>query len=173
MWLSKVAHSLERIAYQISRLFNGIAVIILMVMIFFVAMDVVRRYAFNSPIEGSYEAVEFMMAFVFIFGIAYAQRRKRHIAVELVVSRFRERIQTIIESVVYFISLGLSCIITWQAFLRARVVWLGGDITLGAIGPLGKVPVAPFYYAVAIACAAFSLVLLADVFTSLAKAGRK
>ena len=155
------------------QLLNVIAVIVLLAMMFFVATDVFRRYVLNSPMANSYEVVEFMMAFVFVFGIAYMQRHKGHVVVSLVVSRLKERTQAVIDSVVYFISLGLFCVITWQAFARARFVWLGGDVSFGTMGPLGKVPVAPFYYVVALACAALCLVFLVDLFNSLAKAVTK
>ena len=144
-----------------------------MVMVFFVAWDVFMRYAFNFPMESSYEIVEFMMAFVFVFGIAYTQRHKGHVVVSLVVSRFTEKAQAVIDSVVYFISLGFFCLLTWQAFVKAGVSRLMGEVSYGAIGPFGHMPIAPFFYAVASACVVLSMVLLVDFFTSLAKAVRK
>jgi len=173
VWISKASHTLEKVVDPISRLFNFIAIGVLMVMVFFVATDVFRRYVFNSPMESSYEVVEFMMAFVFIFGVAYTQRQKGHVAVTLVVSRLRKRAQAIINSAVYFICFGFLCLLTWQAFVKARVIWVSHGVSCGAMGIFGHVPVAPFFYAVASACVPLCMVLLVDFITSLAAATRK
>jgi len=173
MWLDKTAHILERVVDPISRWLNIVAVSVLMVMIFFVTADVFLRYGFSRPIESSYEAVELMMVFVFAFGIAYTQRQKGHVSVDMLVSRFNARTQAVVDSIVYFLSLGFLSILTWQALVRARVVWLVGDVSVGKITGIAHVSFAPFNYMVALACAALSLVLLAEFFISLAKAVRK
>lgn len=170
---SKVAHLLEKTVHEISRVFNGIGVGILMLMMFFVAADVCLRYLFNSPIMGAYEAIELMMAFVFCFGIAYTQKHKSHVAVSVLVSRFGKRKQAIIDSLVYLLSFGICSLLTWQTFLKARVAWLSGETTYGAIGPFEHVPIFPFVYPVGAACSVLCLELLVDFFVSLTKAIRK
>ena len=78
------AHLLDKTVYSISRVFNTIGITMLLLMMLLVAVDVCLRYIFNSPIEGVYEAVEFMMAVVFCYSIAYTQRNKGHVSVNLV-----------------------------------------------------------------------------------------
>jgi len=171
--VTKVAALLEKVVNKIGRAFNGIGVGVLMLMMFFVAVDVFLRYVLNSPILGAYEAVELMMAVVFSFGIAYTQIHKGHVAVSVVVSKLGERTQSIIDSVVYLISFAIFALLTWRAFLKARVSWLSGETTYGGIGPFGHVPVSPFVYLVGFACTVFCLVLLMDFLNSLTKVLRK
>lgn len=173
MWLDRTARALERVVDPISRWMNIIAVSILMVMIFFVTADVFLRYCLDRPIEGSYEAVELMMVFVFAFGIAYTQRHKGHVSVNMLVSRFSGRTQAVVDSVIYFISLGFLIILTWQTILRSRVVWLAGDMSQGNVAGITHVSFAPFNYMIALACAVLSMVLLADFLISLSTAVRK
>jgi len=164
---------LEKATHNISAVFNRIGVVVLMLMMFFVAVDVFLRYIFNSPILGAYEAIELMMAVVFCYGIAYTQIHKGHVAVSVVVSRLGEKTQSIIDSVVYLISFAIFALLTWRTFLKARAVWLSGETTYAGIGPFGHVPIFSFVYLVAFACAVFCLVLAVDFFTSLAKSMRK
>lgn len=169
----KVAHIIEKAVHGISRVFNGIGVGILTLMMFFVTADVCLRYVFNSPILGAYEAIELMMAIVFCFGIAYTQKHKGHVSVSAVVSRFGKRKQAIIDSIVYFLSFGICFLLTWQTFLKARVVWLSGETTYGTVGPFGHVPVFPFVFPVGAAFSVLCLEFLVDFFASLTKAIRK
>jgi TRAP-type C4-dicarboxylate transport system permease small subunit len=173
MLLDKAIHILEKFIEPMSRWLNLIAVSFLMVMVLFITADVFLRYVFSRPIEGSYEAVEFAMVFAMAFGIAYTQRQKGHISVEMLVSKFGSKTQAVIDSIVYFISLGFLGILSWQAFMRARVVWLAGDISIGKLAGVVSLPIAPFNYMVALAYAAISVVVLADFLISLSKAVRK
>ena len=47
--------------------------------------DVIGRYVFNSPITGAFEITEAMMVTMVFFFIGYAQAKKSHVAVDLVV----------------------------------------------------------------------------------------
>lgn len=163
------AHLLDRMVYGISRVFNIIGVTILMMMMFLIAVDVCLRYIFNAPIEGAYESVEFMMAVVFCYGIAYTQRHKGHVAVNLVITRLSDRNQAIMSSMVSLISFAVFALMTWQSFLKAGEVMHAGETSIGGIGPFGQIAVFPFMYITSAACVAFCLELLVDFFVSITK----
>lgn len=167
------AHLLDNTVYGISRVFNTIGVTILMLMMFLITVDVCLRYIFNSPIEGAYEAVEFMMAVVFCYGIAYTQRHKGHVAVNLVITRLSDRNQAIMSSMVSLISFALFALITWQSFLKAGESLHTGETSIGGIGPFGQVPVFPFIYMTSAACLAFCLELLVDFSVSITKSVKR
>lgn len=166
---STTAHLLDRTVYGISRVFNTIGVTILLMMMFLIAVDVCLRYIFNSPIEGVYEAVEFLMAVVFCYGIAYTQRHKGHVAVNVVTTRLSGRNQAIMSSIVSLISLGLFALMTWQSFVKAGDSLNAGETSMGGIASLGQIPVFPFIYLTSAACLAFCLELLVDFFVSITK----
>jgi len=169
----RIVGSLDHFILAISRLFNTIGVSILLVMMFLVATDVFLRYIFNSPIEGTYEAIELMMALVFCYGIAYTQRHKGHVSVNLITCKLSEKKQAIIKCLVSLISLGLFVLITWQSFLKSSVTFDSGETTYGGVGPFGHIPISPFVYLTSAACLTFCLELLVDFITSLTEAVRK
>jgi TRAP-type C4-dicarboxylate transport system permease small subunit len=144
-----------------------------MVIMFLVAVDVCLRYLFNSPLEGAYEAVELMMAIMFCYGIAYTQRQKGHVAVNLVVSRLRDRNRAIVSSIVSFISLVLFALFTWQSFLKGVGSLRTGETTFGGVLSLGQVAQYPFVFMTSAACLTLCLELLVDFFVSLKRAIRK
>jgi TRAP-type C4-dicarboxylate transport system permease small subunit len=169
MRLEKIVRILENIANPISRWMNFISVGVLMIMIFFVAIDVIGRYVFSRPLESSYEGVMLMMVFVFAFGISYTQRKKGHVAVDMLVNRFGQRAQAVNDIIVNFVCLSFLSVLTWQTLVKARTDWLSGESSLGKIGGLAYVPIAPFYYMVALTIAVLTLTFLIEFLISLAK----
>ena len=169
----KTAHLLDRTVYGVSRVFNYIGVTILMLMMFLITVDVFLRYIFNSPIEGVYETVEFMMAVVFCYGIAYTQRHKGHVAVSLVVDKLSERGQAIMSSLVTLVSLVILALMTWYSFLKAGEAMRAGETSIGGIGDFGQIVVYPFMYITSAACVAFCLELLVDLFVSISRSVRR
>jgi len=171
--VNTTAHILDKTVYGISRVFNTIGVIILLFMMFVIAVDVCLRYIFNSPIEGVYEAIEFMMAVVFCYGIAYTQRHKGHVSVNVVISRLSDRNQAMMSSVVSLISFVLFALMTWQSFLKAGDAMRAGETSIGGIGSFGQIAVFPFMYLTSAACLAFCLELLVDFFVSISKSVKR
>jgi|YelNatPaOPRAMG01_1025707.scaffolds.fasta_scaffold289764_1 TRAP-type C4-dicarboxylate transport system permease small subunit len=164
---------IDRSILKISRLFNYIGVCVILVMMFFTASDVLLRYIFNAPIEGAYEAIELMMAISFCFGIAYTQRQKGHVSVDLLVQRLNERKKAGLKFIVSLISFFLCLLITWQSFLKANVTFLSKEYTYGGIGPFGHVPIFPFVYLTSSACLIFTLELFVDLIASLKEVMKK
>jgi len=171
--IRRIASRLDQSILAISRLFNTIGVSVLLVMMGLTATDVLLRYIFNSPIEGTYEAIELMMAVVFCFGIAYTQRQKGHVSVNLITLKLSKKKQAIIKSFISAISLGLFVLITWQSFLKANVAFHSGETTYGGVGPFGHIPISPFVYLTSAACLTLCLELLVDLITSLTEVVRK
>jgi len=167
------AHLLDKTVYGISRVFNAIGVAMLLLMMFLVAVDVCLRYVFNSPIEGVYEAVEFIMAVVFCYSIAYTQRNKGHVSVNLLTSKLSRRHQAIMGSMVALISFVVFALMTWQSFIKAGDAMRAGETSIGGIGPFGALRVFPFMYLTSAGCLAFCLELLVDFFVSITKAVKR
>lgn len=164
MSLVKISRSLEKIVYPVVRAVHKIGLVILLVMMFLTIVDVAGRKFFASPITGSYELTEFLLSLLVFSAVAYTQIEKGHIVMEALVSRFSQRTQAIIESIVYFISMALASVLTWQLAAHAKRLWLGRNVT----GVLHW-PIHPFVIAAAVGSLLFSLVLLVDFLNSLDK----
>ena len=137
-------------------------------MMFLTAMDVMLRYIFNRPISGALELTEFMMLIVVAFGLAYCAILKGHVKVELVLSRFSPRTQAVINSITYFISLGLFSLITWQCIKYVKLM-LDAEMTSAVL----LISVFPFVAILALGSVIFSLVLLVDFLDFLSQAVKK
>ena len=165
MWFKKAADFIESIADPIVRLLKSIAMGILVIMMMLTATDVVFRYIFNRPIAGSIELVEYMMAVLVSFGLAYCALEGSHVSVDLVVNTFSEKTQAVIECITSFISLGLFILVTWQS-----VIYISDNFYSGLESPVLLIPTYPFIAVLAIGFAVLCLVLLMNFFRNLSKA---
>ena len=168
MWLSKAADSLNRVMRPVVGVFHGVGVAVLALLMFLTAADVMGRYVLNKPIMGSLEISEYMMSILVAFGLAYCAIKKGHVAVELVVSRFPQRVQGITDSITGLVGLGLFSLITWRSFQHMIVVFKNG-ITSGVL----YIPVFPFVGVVTLGSALLCLILIADLLKFLAQAVKR
>jgi len=141
---------------------------VLAAMMLLTGLDVVLRYIFAKPISGSLELTEFMMVIVIAFGLAYCALQKRHVRIDLVVSRLPERAQAIMNSISNFAFLVLFVLITWRSFFRMRSMY-EGQLTSSVL----FIPKFPFMILMIIGSAILCLVVLKDVIECLAKAVKK
>jgi TRAP-type C4-dicarboxylate transport system permease small subunit len=154
----------DKVVSSVTRFFDRIAQAGVMAMMLLVVGNILLR-AVWKPIFGTYDYVEFIGATLVAFAIAYCAMQKGHISVELVVTRFSERVQGIISSVTDILSLGIFGLITWQSLLFAHDTWRVGGSSMGAL-----VPNYPYMYGVAFGIALLCLVILFNLGKSLIKA---
>jgi len=165
MWLGKTTNSLNILYRPVIKLLNGIAMGTVAAMMFLTATDVILRYVFNRPIGGAYELMEYMMAILIPFGLAYCALQGGHVSVDLLVSRFPKKIQSIIGSITTLFCLGLFLLITWQ-----NVIYIKEHFESNLTSAVLLIPVYPFIGAVAIGSAALCLVLVLDFLNYLSEA---
>ena len=132
------------------------AVIALM---FIMIVDVILRYLFNMPLLWSYNTSEYLMVGFTYFTIAYAELREEHVAVTLIFTRFSKRTQVLLNILNRSIILGISVLITWQAYLRF-VDCL--EVGRTATGPV-RIPQAPAEGTVFLGCLMLSLFLIGKI----------
>ena len=65
--------------------------------VFLVTTDVILRATLNRPITGSYELSQLMMVFVAVCALGYTQVHRRFIAIPVLVMRFPQRVQSVLE----------------------------------------------------------------------------
>jgi TRAP-type C4-dicarboxylate transport system permease small subunit len=155
----------EKVIALTSRIMNNIGMAFLMLLMLLITSDVLLRAALNRPIRGTNELAEFMMIIVVYFAVAYAQRMKVHVSIDLLYSRFPKRVQAIVDSFIYLLSLGICSLIVWQAFVNMKRL-----LGINRLSDVLNLPVAPFQLILAIGFLVFCLVLLLDVLHSLRKA---
>ena len=127
----------------------------LAVMMFLTAVDVACRYVFNSPIAGALETVEYIMAVLVPFSIAYCAFQKSHVAVELVVGKFPKGVRTLLDLVVTLVTLVFVVVIAWQNVLYTREIFDSG-LTSSVL----LIPAYPFVVPVALGFGVLALSLI-------------
>ena len=168
MWSKDTTNSLTILYRPLVKLLKGIAMATVAAMMFLTATDVILRYVFNRPISGAYELIEYMMAVLIPFGLAYCALQGGHVSVDLLVSRFSKKTQSILGSITTLLCLGLFILITWQ-----NVIYIGENFKSKLTSAVLFIPVYPFIAAVAIGSAALCLVLALDFLNYLKKAVEK
>ena len=163
MWLDRTSGSLYSTLRPISVVLQGVGAGVLTVMMLLTASDVTLRQ-FKSPLMGTIDITEFLMAILVSFGLAYCAIRKGHVKVDLIVERLPRRVQAIIDTVTTLLSLGLCILITWQSFVNMVSVY-----NSGATSWTLNITVFPFAGLVAFGFAWFTLVLLADFLNAIVR----
>jgi TRAP-type C4-dicarboxylate transport system permease small subunit len=110
-------------------------------MMMFTVTDVCLRYFFNNPITASDETTEFMMVVVGFLGLAWCALKGMHNKVHVIVGRFSEKTQAIIDTINHVIILGVCAFIAsqlWRETLDVRAA--------GKVSDLTGIPYYPFYF---------------------------
>lgn len=112
---------------RVSRVIYIVAAVLLFLFFLMTVTNVVARYAFNAPILVGDEIAFYLLVYFAILGIYYAYGTKAHISVDLVTSRFSERIQAwlrvvtvIFEQVVWMVILWQSVFVTFDLITRTH-----------------------------------------------------
>ena len=146
-WERRIAQVLGVVQYV------GMAFVVLMMVL--TVIHAVGRYGFNKPITGLVEMSCFMLVIIIFLTGAYTQVVKGHICITLVVDRFSERTQAIIDSITYTLSLAFAIVVFWQSVVRG--VYLMGS---GYVTAMLGIPHFPFLYIVAIGWGLLALAIL-------------
>ena len=141
---------------------TGIAVCVLSAMMFLIMTDVVLRYVFNSPITGSYEIIQYLMAILVSFAVVYCAYKRGHVSVDIVFDRLPPRPRSIVALLGSLIVLILFILIAWENVLYIKEVY---DQKLTST--ILYIPTFPFVAAVAVGFVAFCLVMFVEFYHSL------
>jgi len=154
----------ERTIYHLSVFLNSIGIVTIVIMMLVTVADVIMRKFFNSPLNGSLEITEYMMAIVVGFALAYTGVKKGHIVVDVLLAKLRPRTQAVINSITYILSLIAFAIITWRT-----AVYAGNMYANGTYSSVLTIPNFPFIYIVSVGSGIFCLVLIYNLYEYLTK----
>jgi len=153
----------ERFVSLLTKLCDRIAQAGVFAMLLLVIGNILGRWLWKS-IFGAFDFVGFIGAVIVAFSIAYCAVKKGHIQVELLVTRFPQRVQGVIDSITGILSLGLFYLITWQCVVYGDDMRRAGELSMTALTPFY-----PYIYGIAFGCALLCLVILIDLIKSVTK----
>ena len=120
--------------------------------------DVVGRYVFNSPINGTLEVTEFMVLILIFSFLAYTQSQNTHVTVDLLLERFPEKIKRYVKIFNHLVCLGLMGLITWMGYQRAMEL-----LKYGEASPNLGVPHYPFVFFLVLGCLVMCIEYLRNI----------
>ena len=132
------------------------------IMVLIVAGIIVRLC--GRVIAGSYELVELLVILPVAFTLAYTALRQGHVAASSLVSRFPPRLQAIVASITWLLSLCTSGLIVWANTDIMLEMWLREQ------SELLRVPYLPFRFVWVFGLLLLCLVFLIDLFKALKQA---
>ena len=151
---------IENIIGKITKIICYISFVGLLAIMLLSVADVLMT-KFFSPITGAYEITSRLMLCTIFAAFAYAQTKKSHITMTLLVSRFPRAIRFTIFSLMSYLSIIIAAVLTYAAFYQggvARASWTTTEVLF--------IPLYPFFYIQAIAMAAFTVTLAFDAVLS-------
>ncbi len=113
---------------------------------------------FGVPFAGTYEVVSFLGAVVTAAALAYTQKHRDHIVVDILSDRFPPGVRKVLDAVSDAIACAFFAVVAWQVFAWGRKIQVSGEISETL-----KIPFHPFVYFVALGFAAHALTLVLDV----------
>jgi len=143
---------------------SGIGLLALM---FVMAGDVVGRYLLNRPVPGAYELVEYLMAIIVPFSVAYSAAQKCHVGVDILVEKLPRRVRAVIDIITELITIVLVGFVIWQGFVGFFEAQ-SSSIKSAVL----QIPNAPFLLAVPIGFIAFAIFMFVNIFATIREALR-
>ncbi len=154
--------AIDGLVLWIKRL-GAAALVGMMVMTVF---DVVTR-ALATPIFGAVEIVSLLAVLVLACAMPMTHVEKGHVGVGLVVNKLKPRTQALIDGLTGILGTILFALVSWQMFLYAASMKASGEVSMSM-----ELPTYVLIYAVAVAFAVLSLVILVEMIDKFRKAVR-
>ncbi len=153
--LIKLASSLEKVIYTLSRWLSILSMVAATIMMFLVTVDVFMRRALNRPILGSYEIGKELLVIVVFCGVAYVMTVKGHVMVDTLTRLYPRRLQVVVAGIAHFLSLLIIALISWQSAAYGFEMFRVGETSV-----LLRIVFYPFIFVVAFGSAVLFLVIL-------------
>jgi TRAP-type C4-dicarboxylate transport system permease small subunit len=166
--VDKEAQGFEKIVQNVSTVFNAVAAGLLFLLMIAGAADVIGRYLFNAPINGTMERGQLMLALMVFLSWGYTQIKKGHVNVELFITFFPPRLRLITDLFTTLVTLGLCILIVWQSTIMAIETHQSGEVVFVIHWPL-----APFQLIVPLGGVVMCLVLVMEIIQFVYKLKRR
>ena len=147
---------LDKISGYLVRLLSWIGGFFLVGMIFLTCANILCRLVW-VPIKGAFELMGLFGAIATSFALGYTQMKKGHTAVDILVNRFSDRTQKILNGFNFVICMAFFVIAGWQISKYATTLWKTGEVSETLL-----IIYYPFTYGVALGCFLLSLVMLVE-----------
>lgn len=138
------------------RVLTVISIALLFSMMLLTCVDVVARYAFNSPVKGAFELTEILLASLIFAALPLTTKAGEHIKVEFLENIKNSTMNTLLDRFSAFVMCAIFCIFSIELWKHAGKLGQRGTVTNSL-----EIPIAGVGYFAAVSCALCALVALA------------
>ena len=141
--------------FVLQRILGGLAATLLFVLMLLTLVDVVGRYGFNSPVNGSFEITELLLAAIIFSALPLVSAKDQNITVDLIdafVPRFVAWVRDVAITLVTTIILAGISYKVWSKALES--------VHYGDRTAMLYLPTAPVYFYISIALGLSSVIAL-------------
>jgi C4-dicarboxylate transporter DctM subunit len=168
---TKAAKHIDKVLSYPSNLLSAMAMVAMVVVMLAVVADVLRRWIFHASIRGTYDIVDMAFAIIVWGPMAMAAFKGSHVTMTVLLDRLPRMPRLVLEVIIWLVSAGMLGTLSWR-LVTYGISIAGWATQTGRTGILG-IPISPFVYLTAFACAITALVFLARVPETVGKIRRE
>jgi len=140
---------------KISRTLDLVAGFCIVATMAIVVLNVVMRAFLRKPLLGTMDYVTLLMALTIGLGLAYCGFNNGHIAVDLIIDKFSNKTQEIIDAITNLISMIFWGTVAWYMAEYARTMAISN-----LVAPTIQIPLSPIIYVISFGLLILCLVIL-------------
>lgn len=145
----------------------GACAAIAVMMILMVADAFSRKLVGSIP--GGYNTAVGLLTFVLFLPQGYAQMKRQHIVVDLIVERLSAKTQAVLRGIGAVMGISVFAVLTWAGALKAWEATLAGEEWMGAM----YYPAWPFRWTIPLGLGVLTLQLIVTAIEEFKTAGRR
>ena len=128
--LALIGQHIEQILRKTELLLTYLSAVIILFLMVYVLLEVLMRYAFNSPLPGHLEGAELLLPMIVFFAISYTQARNGHVGMSLVVEVLPIRLQRFINIFTLGLSILTCAVLAYFGAKQAYFAYEINDVTM-------------------------------------------
>ena len=128
--LAVIGQHIEQILRKTELLLTYLSAVIILFLMVYVLLEVLMRYAFNSPLPGHLEGAELLLPMIVFFAISYTQARNGHVGMSLVVEVLPVRFQRFINIFTLGLSILTCAVLAYFGVKQAYFAYEINDVTM-------------------------------------------
>jgi TRAP-type C4-dicarboxylate transport system permease small subunit len=152
-----IVKRIEKISELLNKLLTFLGGVFLVGMIVLTCANILSRLLW-VPIIGTFEMMGFFGAIVTAFALGYTQIKRGHIAVDVLVNTFSDKVKKTLSIINNTICCLFFLVAAWQISIKANTLMNTGEVTETL-----QVIYYPFTYAVAFGCLVLSVTLMTEI----------
>jgi TRAP-type C4-dicarboxylate transport system permease small subunit len=147
------------ISFKAASIISVISIVGYTVIALLTLLDVLMTKLLNAPIFGAYEIVERLMLCAVFASFAYAQTKKAHINMPILIEHLPRKLRLLSLFLTSIASIGIAIYMGYAAYQQGM-----GSLHTGTMTGMLHIPLYPFYFVESLAMIFFAIILLIDTY---------